>query len=74
MAKRDMGTRTIQFRDSGSDVHSTFVSKPRNAAEPANLGGPSESVDHGDSELVLKQLHTLRTKPGADALAAPISA
>ena len=38
------------------------------------LGGPSESVDHGDSELVLKQLHTLRTKPGADALAAPIGA
>ena len=29
------------------------------AAEPANLGGPSESVDHGDSEPVLKQLHTL---------------
>lgn len=44
------------------------------AAEPADLGGPSESVDHGDSELILKQLHTLRTKPGAGVLAAPISA
>src|SRR5450759_4002563 len=38
------------------------------AAEPADLGGPSESVDHGDSELILKQLHTLRTKPGPGAL------
>ena len=36
------------------------------AAEPTDLGGPSESVDHGDSELILKHLHTLRTKPGED--------
>jgi hypothetical protein len=44
-------------------VRSTFVSKPRNAAEPANLGGPSESVDHGDSELVLKQLTRFGPSP-----------
>jgi hypothetical protein len=74
MAKRDMGTRTM----TNSEIQHRTCLRPSfrsaDAAEPANLGGPSESVDHGDSELVLKQLHTLRTKPGADALAAPISA
>jgi len=62
------------FARASRSLRLTFVLKSRMLQNRPPAAAPSESVDHGDSELILKQLHTLRTKPGAAALAAPISA
>src|SRR5258708_34798422 len=55
MANRDMGTRTI-FRDSGSDVRSTFASKPRMLQNrPTHWPRQSALDSAGAADLLLQQ-------------------
>ncbi len=54
------------FARASRSLRSTFASKPR-MLQPADLGGASEIADHGDSELVLKQLHTQDATPNCQS-------